>query len=130
MKIKYQFVNETVEIEVEEHWGELVLELDCQEYNSDRKHSRRYPIAIDAADYEGEWFSDGTDILGDIVREEDNQCLLEAISKLNPEQQDLIHTVYVRKEKIVNIARKQGVTEGAVRDRLRKIHRRLKKFLD
>lgn len=130
MKIKYQFVNETVEIEVEEHWGELVLELDRQEYNSARKHSRRYPIAIDDADYEGEWFSDGTDILGDIVRAEDKQCLLEAVAKLRPEQQDLIHEVYGRREKIVNIARRQGVTESAVRDRLRKIHRRLKKILD
>ena len=33
MKIKYQFATETVEIEVADDWGNLVIDLDRQEYN-------------------------------------------------------------------------------------------------
>lgn len=31
MKIKYQFATETVEIEVDDDWGSLVIDLDRQE---------------------------------------------------------------------------------------------------
>ena len=31
MKIQYKFIDETVEIEVEEDWGNLVIDLDRQE---------------------------------------------------------------------------------------------------
>ena len=43
MKTKYEFVNgEVVEIEVSEEWAEVLAELDRQEYNNDKKETRRH----------------------------------------------------------------------------------------
>ncbi|HWQ88665.1 MAG TPA: hypothetical protein VN374_01675 [Desulfitobacteriaceae bacterium] len=37
MKIKYEFANEIIEIEVAEEWGNLLIDLDRQEYNINQK---------------------------------------------------------------------------------------------
>lgn len=42
MKIKYEFANETVEIEVDEEWGNLLIDLNRQEYNNDHAETRRH----------------------------------------------------------------------------------------
>lgn len=50
MKIKYKFATETVEIEVADDWGNLVIDLDRQEYNNDHAETRRhvsYRILLD-----------------------------------------------------------------------------------
>ena len=41
MKIKYEFANEAVEIEVDEKWATLVLELDREEYNDNHQRPAR-----------------------------------------------------------------------------------------
>ena len=35
MKIQYKFVNETISIDVPDDWGEILIDLDRQEYNND-----------------------------------------------------------------------------------------------
>ena len=40
MKIKYEFANEAVEIEVEEKWATIVLDLDKEEYNDNHRETR------------------------------------------------------------------------------------------
>ena len=42
MKIQYKFATETVTIEVDERWGELLVDLNRQEYNNDHKETRRH----------------------------------------------------------------------------------------
>ena len=42
MKIKYEFATETVEIEVTDDWGAIVVDLDRQDYNTDHKETRRH----------------------------------------------------------------------------------------
>ena len=37
MKIKYEFANEVIEIEVSDEWGMIVLEMDRLNYNNDKK---------------------------------------------------------------------------------------------
>jgi len=51
MKIKYHFNTETIEIEVSEEWGEILVELDRQEYNINHKETRRH-TSLDAMKYE------------------------------------------------------------------------------
>lgn len=53
MKIKYQFATETVEIEVADDWGNLVIDLDRQEYNNDHTETRRH-VSYDALDFDGD----------------------------------------------------------------------------
>jgi len=64
--------------------------MDNEEKNADRRHSRRYPISLESCDYEGEWFSDGTDLLADLIEKESYSRLRAALKELRPEQQLLI----------------------------------------
>jgi len=66
-----------------------------------------------------------------IVEEQDEyQRLHKAIATLPPEHQTLIHKVYFQGISQREIARAEGVTEGAIRDRLKRIYKKLKIFLD
>jgi phage antirepressor YoqD-like protein len=58
MKYIYQNTTGTTEIEVDEQFHDLLVTMDREEFNSDRKHSRRYPISLENCEYEGEWFED------------------------------------------------------------------------
>lgn len=51
MKIKYQFINESVEIDVSEGWGEILIDIDRQEYNINHKETRRH-YSMEASTYE------------------------------------------------------------------------------
>ena len=42
MKVKYQFVNETVEIEVDKDWSAVITELDRKECNNNKTETRRH----------------------------------------------------------------------------------------
>lgn len=57
MRVRYEFVNgEWSEIEVEDSLGELLVELDRQEYNNDHRETRRH-MSLDGMDYEGALFA-------------------------------------------------------------------------
>jgi len=58
--MKYEYITSTgnVAIEVDEQFYDLLVIADCEEYNSNRKHSRRQPISLENCEYEGEWFED------------------------------------------------------------------------
>ena len=129
--MKYEYITATgrKEIEVDKHFYDILIALDNDEYNSDRRHNRRNPMSLEGTDYEGEWFSDETDLLGDIIRAESYERLHNALRQLTSEQQTLIDRVYFKNEKIIDIARNDGVTHVAIQNRLKKIYDRLKKIL-
>ena len=54
----------------------------------------------------------------------------EAIRTLLPCQQELIKKVFFKKMKLTHIAKEEKVTEAAIRNRLKKIYRKLKKVLN
>jgi len=130
--MKYEYITSTgkVVIEVDEQYHDLLVAMDREEYNSDRKHSRRYPISLENAEYEGEWFDDGTDLIGDLITNESYANLRSALAELTQEQQSLVDQIYFEDKKIIEIARADGVSEAAVRNRLKKIYDRLKNILD
>lgn len=129
MKIRYEFVNgEVTEIEVEDAMGEILLDFDRQEYNSDHRETRRH-VSLDGMEYEGEMFRAGEDTLEEILRRETASRLAEAMGRLSPEQRELLIKVYFENVRIVEIARTEGVTEAAIRGRLKKIYAKLKKIL-
>lgn len=129
MKIRYEFVNgEVTEIEVEDAMGEILLDFDRQEYNSDHRETRRH-VSLDGMEYEGEMFRAGEDTLEEILRRETAFRLAEAMGRLSPEQRELLMKVYFENVRIVKIARAEGVTEAAIRGRLKKIYAKLKKIL-
>jgi RNA polymerase sigma factor (sigma-70 family) len=60
---------------------------------------------------------------------EEYEELHKAIGKLLPQQQELIYQIHFKDISVSEYARECGVTEGAIRDRLRKAYKQLKKYL-
>ena len=130
MEIKYEFVTgEVLEIEAEDALGEVLLEFDRQEKNNERRETRRH-MSLDGMDFEGEWFVSSEDTEGAALCQEDMGRLTQALKMLSPEQRELVLKVYFKGMRIVDIARKEGVGESAVRDRIRRIHKKMKKYLE
>ncbi len=130
MEIKYEFVTgEVLEIEAEDALGEVLLEFDRQEKNNERRETRRH-MSLDGMDFEGEWFVSSEDTEGAALCQEDMGRLTQALKMLSPEQRELVLKVYFNGMRIVDIAREEGVGESAVRDRIRRIHKKMKKYLE
>lgn len=129
MRVRYEFINgEFSEIEVDDSLGELLVDFGRQEYNNDHKETRRH-VSLDGMDYEGALFASPTDPATEVLKREETARLLRAIEALSPDQRELIRRVYFENQRIVDIAREQGVSETAIRNRLKKICAKMKKFL-
>lgn len=128
MKVTYKFANgERCNIEVDERWSDELAELDRLEYNANQRESRRH-CSLDSMDYEGELFADGTDVLSDFLKRQDAERLSAAMDFLLPRQKELLRKVFYEGLSIAGIAREEGVNEAAIRGRLKKIYRQIKKF--
>ena len=69
MKIQYKFANESVEIEVSDEWGEILIDLDRQEYNKDHKETRRH-YHLEGCAYEGDDFAVEDPALGRLLEDD------------------------------------------------------------
>ena len=126
MKYEYNGATGKTEVEVDERLYNILIGMDKAEYNSDRKHSRRYPLPLDGVDYEGEWFADGTDILGSMVTDE---AVRHAMSYLSERQQYLIQKICLDGWKYAEIAALEGKDESAIRHATERAKARIKKLL-
>lgn len=130
MEIRYEFVTgKVLKIEVEDALGEVLLDLDRQEKNNDRRETRRH-TSLDGMDFEGEWLLAAEDTEEAALYRDDMGRLAQALGGLSPEQRELVLKVYFKKMRIVDIAREEGVGESAIRDRIRRIHKKMKKYLE
>ncbi len=126
MKITYEFVTgEVSEVEVDERLGGMLLDLDRQQYNNDQKETRRH-VSLDGMDYEGELFVSAEDTERAVEHREDMARLYSAMEILSHEQRELVEKVYFEERKITDIAREEGVSHVAVRDRLERIYKKIK----
>ena len=129
MEIKYEFVTgEVLEIEVEDSMGEVLLEFDRQERNNDRRETRRH-MSLDGMDFEGETFRAEADTLREAMGRVDAELFMKALDMLSASQKELLLKVYFKGMRVADIARAEGVSEAAVRNRLKKIYGKLKKIL-
>ena len=126
MKITYEFVTgEVSEVEVDERLGGMLLDLDRQQENNDQKETRRH-VSLDGMDYEGELFASAEDTERAVEHREDMARLYSAMEALSPSQRELVEKVYFEERKITDIAREEGVSHVAVRDRLERIYKKIK----
>ena len=129
MKRAYHFVNETVEIEVEEKWDQVLKELDRLEYNNNHKETRRHSSLNVPAGKSGHIHSEDN-LVDAVERREEIENLKKAIAGLGQTQQDLLRRVYLLEEKQTEIAREEGVQRTAISGRLQRIYTQLKKFFE
>jgi len=130
VEITYRFADGHVEeLEVEQEVAETLKELDRQEYNSNHRETRRHS-ALDALEYEGEYFIDQNySIEGLVLWKQDVRDILNAIHSLDAKQQELITAVFYQKRTVSQIARESGVSQAAISQRLQTAIKNLKKLL-
>ena len=129
MKFKYQFANEAVDVEIDEKWGAILLNLDRCEYNNNQTETRRHAL-LSAMDYEGEVFIDpNADISAQVDLSEAQEDLRRAMDSLLPQQKALLQKVFFEGIPAAEIARQEGVHKSSVHKRLQRIFEQLKKML-
>ena len=129
VKFAYRFVDGHVEeLEVEQEVAEALKELDRQEYNNNQKETRRH-VTFDVSE-ELAWLAVEDQrlahLLGGVT---DEQMLYDAIGELNPKQQELIFSVFFKNISISEIARRSGVSQPAISQRVQTAINKLKKLL-
>ena len=129
VKITYRFADGHMEeLEVEPEVAETIKELDRQEYNNNQKESRRH-VTFDVSQ-ESAWLAVEDQrlarLLGGVT---DEQMLYDAIGELNPKQQELIFSVFFKNTSISEIARRSGVSQPAISQRVQTAINKLKKLL-
>ena len=83
MKINYTFANgETSDVEVREEIGNLILDSRREESNQDRKE-RYHCYSLDAAEYEGEDYADGSTPETELFLQVENQRIKKAFEQLS-----------------------------------------------
>jgi RNA polymerase sigma factor (sigma-70 family) len=123
---------------------ELLHTMDDKEVDEQRRYDYRVPAHLDAYhDGENDAADDRNKYLADdsvnpealyITNEEEQEHqayldkLTAAMECLLPQQKELFKKVYLDKRSNTDIAAEEGVTEAAIRNRLKKIQEKLKKY--
>ena len=130
MKIRYEFANgEISEVEVSKELGRTLAEMTHRAALRDRAETRRH-VSLDKLLSLGAQIGDGSPSVEELTEQAlDMTALRRAVDQLEPQQKELLRMVYEEGCSCARIAREDGVSEYAVRDRLYRIHKKLKNFL-
>ena len=128
MKVKYEFATETVDLDVEEIWGELLMDMDRREYNNDHKETRRHAPLYEM-DQDDDCIPAEDNVEDEILRKEEMAELVKAFEILTPEQLALIKKVYLEGKSVNSVAAELGIAQSSVSHRLMRIRKKLEKVL-
>lgn len=131
MIIKYDFLSKLAgdmpEVEVDDDLGKAMEQMAVDEFNLDRKETRRH-IYMSVFEEKGRYIPNDSDPLEDVLKEERIKELMATIEKLQPQQKELLIHVYWNKELPKDIAAEEGVSPQAIASRMKTILKNLKKF--
>lgn len=127
---RYHFSNgETISIDVSDDWGEILIDLDRQEYNNDHKETRRH-YSLEGKVYEGmDYAVEDPGLEALFAGPTDEECLRTAIQQLTPDQQEMVQAIYFENVSVNDYAARMGVTQSAISHRLQTVKKKLKKLL-
>ena len=127
---RYHFSNgETISIDVSDDWGEILIDLDRQEYNNNHKETRRH-YSLEGKVYEGmDYAAEDSDLEALFAGPTDEECLRTAIQQLTPDQQEMVQAIYFENVSVNDYAARMGVTQSAISHRLQTVKKKLKKLL-
>lgn len=128
MKIKYEFVNETVEIEVSDEWATVIADLDRKEYNINHKETRRH-CSLEAYNLDDALLPSDEDVAGDFIKSEESKKLMAALERLEPRQQRILRQVFFEGRSYADIAREEGVHRTAVQHAADRAMKKLRNIL-
>lgn len=127
MKIKYEFATETVEIDVDENWGTVLIDLDRQEYNNDHAETRRH-CSLDAYGENHTERASENDPFVALLSKDTSEAIEEALRQLKPAHRELIQALFFEGMSNEEYASRCGVTPGAISQRKATAMKKLKKF--
>ena len=112
----YEFVNETVEIEISEEWAAVLREFDRQEYNNNQKETRRHK-GLDLSNEYSRWLEDySMDPLEIFIRNEtEREIELIAEEILTDKQYEIFRLVIINGYSIAEAAILLGHSYQAAR---------------
>lgn len=130
MKYLYETNTEAVEIEVDEQWVNVLIDLDRQEYNVNHKETRRH-CSLDLYNRDGyEIPSNNLTVLQEVLLTNEIENLYKALRKLNPRQRRLVEQHYLCDVSQTELAEQEGITPQAVHQSIDRALKKLKKILD
>ena len=128
MKIKYEYVNETVEIEVDEKWAAVLEELDRQEYNNEHAETRRHASHSHGDD--GKWMIEDEDIETKYVDSIDAEKMMKiAKEHLKDSQLELFIAISYKGYGLSDYAREINTSRQNVHDQYQRALKKIKKYL-
>ena len=127
---RYHFSNgETISVEIPDDWGEILIDMDRQEYNNNHKETRRH-YSLEGKVYEGmDYAAEDSGLEALFAGPTDEERLRAAIQKLDPDQQAMIRAIYFNGISVNDYAARMGVTQSAISHRLQTVKKKLKKLL-
>ena len=129
MKINYKDANgKIIELEVSDEVGTFYLESITQEKSNDRRNSRpdRH-TQLSTFEYEdARYFSDGTDLLADLI---ESEAVRKAMACLSERQQYLIRKCFMEGWSYTDLAALEGKDESAVRHAVDRAKKKLREVL-
>lgn len=129
MKINYEFVTGTVEIEVGAEWADVLMECDRVDFNVNQRETRRHTTLSNDVD-DAEWLAcEDYNPLLIMESEVEAERIRKAFSMLTPAQKDLVDKVFLEGMSVNEYAAKCGVDHSAISHRIRTIRKKLKKLL-
>ena len=131
MNKKYEFVTgEVIEVEISGDIAEVILEMEMEDYKSNRRETRRHN-SIDSMKENAFQFEDETiDVISIFEAKEMSKELHDAINKLKLPQKELVQKIFFQGISITQISKEDGISKAGVISRLNKIYKNLKKFLN
>ena len=115
--------------QVDEETRRIYLQEEYEMKMSDNKYKLCNQSLEKSLDKGFDVIDENQDVEEMAIKQAEKERVLEAIAKLEPQQQWLVKQIYVYGRKQVEIAEELGVGESAIRSRLKKISEKLKKFL-
>ncbi|MCL2817455.1 MAG: hypothetical protein FWD39_03590 [Clostridiales bacterium] len=125
MKYEYKTSTGNIAIEVDEQFHELLTAMDNEEKNSNRKHSRRYPVSLENCEYEGEWFEDKHDAIGETESGIDMERALASLTEI---QRICFTEVCLNGKTQRDVSAELGKSKFAVTQAIEGARKKLKKF--
>lgn len=130
MEITYYVAEgDPITIEVDEEWGELVVELDHENHKNDRR-AKSHKVSLEAYDGKGTRLASKSNILEDLVKGENVKYLYEAIDLLEEKHRVVIIEAFINGRSYTDIADTLGISRPAVSQRASTALKKLKKLLE
>lgn len=129
-KYTYYFNDGTKSIvEVPNELYDILIAFDDEELNNNRRNTRRHSSLEGLAENGIEIADKNSDACEQCKNKELTDKIDAIIASLTPSQRELFEAIFYDKQKVIDIAEKQGVSQQAITDRLTRIQKKFVKLL-